>query len=400
MSSTKIFNDPVYGFIMIPQGLIIDLIDHPWFQRLRRIKQLGLSHFVYPGAVHTRFHHALGSYQLMTRALEILKFKGISITLEEFEAAQIAALLHDIGHGPFSHVLEHSLVSVDHETMTLVMLNKLNQEFQGKLDLAISIFKGDYPKKYLTQLVSSQLDVDRLDYLNRDSFYSGVKEGAIGYDRMLTMMDVVQNQLVFEEKVVLSVENYLAARRLMYWQVYMHKTSLAAEHMLELILKLSKGNKNILCPGNLEYFLKLDEHFDIYSDLDQLVFNYQLIDDSDVDTFLKFCTQSADQLISLLSKNLLSRRFFKIKIQSSPFEPSELQYYRQSCTKLFNIDSKISECIIQQNTLEFTAYEFGNTELKVRNKNQEIKSLSELINLEAYQTGELKYFIAIPDELV
>ncbi len=386
---------------MIPKGLIMELIDHPWFQRLRRIKQLGLSHFVYPGAVHTRFHHALGAFHLMTRSLEILKLKGLIISKEEFEAAQIAALLHDIGHGPFSHVLEHSLVPVDHEIMTLEIMKELNQQFDQKLSLAIAIFTGNYDKSYLCQLVSSQLDVDRMDYLNRDSFYSGVAEGTIGYDRMLTMMDVVDNQLVFEEKVALSVENYLAARRLMYWQVYMHKTSLAAEHMLEVLLKCCKQlPASKISDYGLNYFLHLPEGFQPEQDHDQLLSFYQNIDDSDIEVFLKTCVNFEDPMIVYLAKNLLSRKFFKIKIQSQAFNESELQAYRDACCRLFPISNKQSEWIISQNKLEFCAYEFGKTELKIRTKTNAIKNLSEIINLENYIRSENKYFIAIPREVL
>ncbi len=385
---------------MIPKGILMELIDHPWFQRLRRIKQLGLSHFVYPGAVHTRFHHALGAYHLMTRALEILKLKGLIISKEEIEAAQIASLLHDIGHGPFSHVLEHSLVPVDHEVMTLIIMKELNQEFDGRLSIAIEIFQGTYTKKYLHQLVSSQLDVDRMDYLNRDSFYSGVAEGTIGYDRMLTMMDVVDNQLVFEEKVALSVENYLAARRLMYWQVYMHKTSLSAEYMLELLLKCCKQYKanKIAAPG-LDYFLQLPKDFKLESDLNLLLAQFRNIDDSDIEMFLKACVEFDDYLISYLAVSLLTRKFFKIIMQTNPFEQEVLQFYRESCCKFFKINSAQSEMIVSENKLVFSAYEFGETELKIRTKSNEIKNLSQIINLENYIRNEVKYFITIPKEI-
>ncbi|MGB4818187.1 MAG: HD domain-containing protein, partial [Saprospiraceae bacterium] len=224
MSSIKIFNDPVYGFITVPRGIVLNLIEHPYFQRLQRIRQLGLSHYIYPGAVHSRFHHALGAYHLMTSTLHNLKLKGIPISTEEFQAAQIAILLHDIGHGPFSHVLEHTIVSVPHEEMTLRMMEELNLEFDGALDLAIKLFKNEYPRPFLQQLISSQLDMDRLDYLNRDSFFTGVAEGVIGYDRLILMMDVVDNQLVIEEKAIYSIEKFLTSRKIMYLQVYMHKT--------------------------------------------------------------------------------------------------------------------------------------------------------------------------------
>lgn len=400
MSNIKIFNDPIYGFIMIPKGILMELIDHSWFQRLRRIKQLGLSHFVYPGAVHTRFHHALGAYHLMTRSLEILKLKGHEISSEEFEAAQIAALLHDIGHGPFSHVLEHSLVPVAHEEMTLRIMRELNLQFHGKLNLAIEIFQDTHPKSYLCQLVSGQLDVDRMDYLNRDSFYSGVAEGTIGYDRMLTMMDVVDHQLVFEEKVALSVENYLAARRLMYWQVYMHKTSLAAEHMLEVLLKCCKQIKtNKIATSHLDYFLKLPESFQLKDDQQHLLSQFKYIDDSDIEMFFKSCIDSDDKFISYLASSLLTRKFFKVIVQTQPFDKTTLQSYRDSCCELFKINSLQAEWLVSENELVFSAYEFGKKELKIRTKSNAVKNLSEVINLENYIRDEVKYFITVPKEV-
>ncbi|HRJ36330.1 MAG TPA: HD domain-containing protein, partial [Flavobacteriales bacterium] len=237
----KIFNDPVYGFITLPNNLALDIIDHPWFQRLRRIRQLGMSHLVYPGALHTRFHHAMGAMHLMTQAIETLRSKGHSISEEEAEAVTIAILLHDIGHGPFSHALENTIVEeVHHEEISLLFMERLNQEFKGKLDLAIKIFNNTYKKKFLHQLVSSQLDMDRLDYLNRDSFFTGVSEGVVGSERIIKMLDVVKDHLVVEEKGIYSIEKFIIARRLMYWQVYLHKTVVAAELMLINILKRAK----------------------------------------------------------------------------------------------------------------------------------------------------------------
>jgi len=229
MASTKIFNDPVYGFVSIPYGIIFELVEHPYFQRLRRIKQLGLTHYVYPGALHTRFHHALGALHLMTQAVEVLRSKKVDISEEEAEAVMIAILLHDIGHGPFSHTLESTLINVHHENISTLFMEQLNEEFNGKLDLTIQIFEDQYEKKFLHQLVSGQLDMDRMDYLNRDSFFTGVHEGVIGYDRIIKMLNVVDGELVVEEKGIYSIEKFLIARRLMYWQVYLHKTVLSAE---------------------------------------------------------------------------------------------------------------------------------------------------------------------------
>lgn len=400
MSKIKIFNDPIYGFILIPEGLLTQLIDHPWFQRLRRIKQLGLSHYVYPGAVHTRFHHALGAYHLMTKSLEILKLKGNIISHEEYEAAQIAALLHDIGHGPFSHVLEHTLVPVDHEVMTLHMMQELNTQFDGKLSVAIEIFTGKHLKSFLCKLVAGQLDVDRMDYLNRDSFYTGVAEGTIGCERMLTMMDVDESDLVFEEKTVLSIENYLAARRLMYWQVYMHKTSLAAEHMVELLIKCCKQSGiPVTASSGLSYFLGLAGGFTDDTLSNQLLFHFNRIDDSDLEMLFKLCFNANDPWISYLAECLLNRKFFKTLISSKPFDKEELNYYQKTCSKYFKISSVLSESIISEKELIFTAYDFGENELKIRSQSNHIHKLSNIIKLDNYSSKESKFYITVPKEL-
>jgi HD superfamily phosphohydrolase len=278
----------VYGFIRIPTGIILEIIEHPYFQRLQRIRQLGLTHFVYPGAVHTRFHHALGAFHLMTTALNVLREKGVDITPEEYEASQLAILLHDIGHGPFSHVLEHTLVPIHHEAITLMIMEQLNLEFEGQLTLAITIFKGQYHKQFLHQLISSQLDVDRLDYLTRDSFYTGVAEGVIGYDRLLLMIDVVDQQLVIEEKAIYSIEKFLTSRKIMYWQVYMHKTCIAAEFMLQQFLTLmNKDNHYDGLSSGLKYFLSSNKHKQILDHRELLLQHFNQIDDIDIWFFLK-----------------------------------------------------------------------------------------------------------------
>ena len=259
MNKKKILNDPVYGFINIPYNIIFDLIEHPYFQRLRRIKQLGLTDYVYPGALHTRFHHALGALHLMTQTIDVLRSKGVDITEKEAKAVSIAILLHDIGHGPFSHVLENTLVNVHHEDLSLMFMKSLNEEFKGKLDLAIKIFTNKYSKKFLHQLVASQLDMDRLDYLTRDSFFTGVYEGVVGYDRIIKMLSVANGKLVVEEKGIYSIEKFLTSRRLMYWQVYLHKTVVAAEQMLVKVLSRAKllaaKGKEMEMSEHLKYFL-------------------------------------------------------------------------------------------------------------------------------------------------
>lgn len=382
---------------MIPKGLMLSLMDHAWFQRLRRIKQLGLSYYVYPGAVHSRFHHAVGVYHLMSQAIEILRQKGITITKDEAEASQIAALLHDAGHGPFSHVLENSLVPLEHEQLTLMIMESLNQELEGSLDLAIEVFKGHYPKKFLCELVAGQLDVDRMDYLNRDSFYSGVVEGTIGYHRLLTMMDVEDEHLVFEEKAGLSIENYLAARRLMYWQVYMHKTSLVAEQMLELLLaRCKKLGRHDFASPSLDYFISLNEGAMEKVDPNELLMNFQRIDDSDIEMFLKCCENSDDRLISYLAKGLLQRNFFKIKMQKHPFEQGMVTDLRSQCANYFQCSVAESEQMVQLIRMEFLGYEIGTSEIRIRTKEGKVYPASQCLNLEHLCKPEEKFYLSIP----
>ncbi|HRG67541.1 MAG: HD domain-containing protein [Saprospiraceae bacterium] len=396
----KIINDPIYGFIMVPKGILTDLMDHPWFQRLRRIKQLGLSHFVYPGAVHTRFQHALGAFHLITKSLEALKLKGYKITPEEMEAAQIAILLHDVGHGPFSHVLEHSLVPVDHENLTLLIMQDLNKEFNGALELAIQIFQKKYPKYFLSQLVSSQLDVDRMDYLNRDSFFTGVAEGTIGYDRILNMMGIDNERLVFEEKAVLSIESYLSARRLMYWQVYMHKTSLMAEHMLQVLLSLCKLEAEMvpLAPKGLHYFLYEKKQKGNLEDPASLLNAFKNIDDNDIEMLLKNCIHSADKLIAYLANCLLSRKFFKIIYNQSNFSNELITQYREQTETSLLISKTHSSKLVYENPLEFQAYNPFEDEIMIQTKSSGIIKLSEAITIDHFTKKELKYFLGIPKE--
>lgn len=396
----KIINDPIYGFIMVPKGILTDLMDHPWFQRLRRIKQLGLSHFVYPGAVHTRFQHALGAFHLITKSLEALKLKGYKITPEEMEAAQIAILLHDVGHGPFSHVLEHSLVPVDHENLTLLIMQDLNKEFNGALDLAIQIFQKKYPKYFLSQLVSSQLDVDRMDYLNRDSFFTGVAEGTIGYDRILNMMGIDNERLVFEEKAVLSIESYLSARRLMYWQVYMHKTSLMAEHMLQVLLSLCKLEAEMvpLAPKGLHYFLYEKKQKGNLEDPASLLNAFKNIDDNDIEMLLKNCIHSADKLIAYLANCLLSRKFFKIIYNQSNFSNELITQFREQTETSLLISKTHSSKLVYENPLEFQAYNPFEDEIMIQTKSSGIIKLSEAITIDHFTKKELKYFLGIPKE--
>jgi uncharacterized protein len=320
MSFRKIINDPVYGFITLDDPLIYEIISHPWYQRLRRIKQLALSHLVYPGAVHSRLHHSLGAYHLMTQALFELKAKGVEITIAEEQAARIAILLHDIGHGPFSHALEKIVIqSLDHEALSLLIMEKLNQEKNGQLEMAISIFKGIYPKKFLHQLISGQLDVDRMDYLARDSFFTGVSEGTIGYDRILKMLTVHNGELMVEEKGIYSIEEFLVSRRLMYWQVYLHKTVLCTEMTLVRILERARwlqehGDKQVVLHDTLSLFLfnQLEGHLKNHLDL------FCQLDDTDVISAIKAWSKHEDQVLAILCLSVLNRRLFKLRLQAEP----------------------------------------------------------------------------------
>jgi len=322
LNKNKIINDPVYGFMTVPSALMHDVIQHPYFQRLRRIRQLGLSEVVYPGATHTRFHHALGALNLMVRAIETLRTKGVQITDEEAEAAWLGILLHDVGHGPYSHTLEHTLIEgVSHEYISTLIMHRLNNEFGGKLELAIRIFKGDYPQKpFLSQLISGQLDMDRLDYLQRDSFYTGVSEGVVGGDRLINMLNVKDGNLVVEEKGIYSVEKFIVARRLMYWQVYLHKTAVAADELLIAILQRARHvASNIASLGSyhpLIHFLGKTisaEKFEKES-LDLFV----LLDDHDIMTAVKAWQFHEDRVLSTLSEAMLNRNLPKIVIQDKP----------------------------------------------------------------------------------
>jgi HD superfamily phosphohydrolase len=320
MQFRKIINDPVYGFITIDDPLIFEIISHPYYQRLRRIKQMALAYMVYPGAVHTRLHHSLGAYHLMTLALAELSSKGIDITEEEKTSAKIAILLHDIGHGPFSHALEHVLIEhMHHEELSLMLMKKLDKEFNGALKMAIDIFTHRYPKKFLHQLVSGQLDVDRMDYLTRDSFFTGVSEGVIGYDRIIKMLTVHEGELMVEEKAIYSIEKFLVARRLMYWQVYLHKTVLSAEMMLVRILERVKelwqrGDQSVLTNGPLTLFLtgsvsgNMEENMELFT----------LLDDTDVVASLKHWSGNEDTLLAFLCRSVLNRKLLKVKLQAEP----------------------------------------------------------------------------------
>ena len=326
----KIINDPVFGFLSIPNDLIYDVLSHPYVQRLNRIRQLGLSYLVYPGAMHSRFGHSLGAMHLMHEAIQSLRLKGVNITDEEATAAMIAILLHDIGHGPFSHVLEHTLVDgVTHEDISLLMMQRINQDLHGHLDTAIAIFKNEYPKHFLHQLISSQLDVDRMDYLCRDSFFTGVQEGRVASERLLKMLDVRNDRLVVQVKGIYSVEKFLVARRLMYWQVYLHKTSVAAEqHLIKILSRakeLARKGTELFCSPALRYFLYQPVTFDMFSPTSEALDQYALLDDNDVLSAIKAWISSEDKVLSALSRSFINRQLFRGELIEAPLTETEKQ---------------------------------------------------------------------------
>jgi uncharacterized protein len=342
LNKKKIINDPVYGFISINNDLLFDVIQHPYFQRLRHIKQLGLTDFVYPGALHTRFHHALGALHLMGKALDNLRAKGIEISHDEYEATQLAILLHDIGHGPFSHALEHTFFpSIKHESLSYLFIKDLNEHFENRLELTQQIFRDSYSRKFFHQLVSSQLDIDRLDYLTRDSFFTGVKEGSISADRIISMLTVVNDQLVVEEKGIYSVENFLQARRLMFWQVYLHKTSISAERILVNLMKrahyLLKAGEKLICTESLKLFLSQEftiEHFVSDKALRSL---YGELDDYDVWGAIKLWNHHPDFILSYLSTCLLQRNLFKISLSTDVIKKDQIERMRETICNKYNV---------------------------------------------------------------
>ena len=390
----KIINDPVHGFITIPDELIFDLIEHPFFQRLRRIKQLGLSHLVYPGANNTRFHHALGAMHLMLEAIDVLLSKNVDITDEEKLGAAIAILLHDIGHGPFSHTLEHSLLnSIHHEEVSLLFMQRLNKEFNGRLDLAIAIFSNTYSKPYLHQLVSGQLDMDRLDYLQRDSYFTGVTEGVVGSDRIIAMLNVSNNNLVIEEKGIYSIENFIGARRIMYWQVYMHKTVVSSEFMLTSILRrakhLYKEGIDLFASPSLKVFLKEDVTFDQFENDSTMLENFALIDDNDISTSVKVWQSADDKILAKLCKDLSSRHLFKTTISKESFTPELVQSVQKQISEKLAISVEDTSYFMRCEKLVNNAYDEKYKQINIKLRNGEIMDLakaSDNLNIAALAT--------------
>jgi len=385
---TKIINDPVYGFITIDHPLLIQIIEHPYYQRLRRIQQMAFANLVYPGAVHTRLHHSLGAYHLMRLALNELKNKGVAITPEEELGAKIAILLHDAGHGPFSHALENKLVvGIGHEELSIYIMKVLNKQFGGELDTAMGIFSNQYPKKFLHQLVSGQLDVDRMDYLTRDSFFTGVSEGVIGYDRIIKMLTVHGSELMVEEKAVYSIEKFLVSRRLMYWQVYLHKTVLSAEKMLGNIIERAKEllacGKEIHCASPvLELFLR-DTAF---ASVAELLHSFCLLDDIDVMGTIKNWMSHSDPILSLLSRSLIDRRLFKVKLQGEPFNPTLMGELSQSVMEGLKIAEKDLHYFVFTGKTENTTYDPSDERIQILFKDRIIRDISQVDNALIHQT--------------
>lgn len=386
MNKKKIINDPVYGFISIPGELMYDLIQHPYFQRLRYIKQLGLSDLVYPGAHHTRFHHALGAMHLMGRVLKTLQQKGIEISEAEAEAAQIAILLHDIGHGPFSHALEETLLKdVKHESISYLFMRELNMRFNGALDLALQFFRNSYPRKFFHQLVSSQLDIDRLDYLTRDSFFTGVMEGTIGVDRIVAMLNVHNDELVVEEKGIYSIENFLHARRLMYWQVYLHKTALSGERMLVNIIRraqyLQQAGEPLPASEALTILLKKDYSIEDFTGNKELLDLFGQLDDHDIWGAIKLWRNHSDTILSGLCNRLLQRELFQIVLSSSPIRKSEVEKVRQEIGQVYGILQKDTQYLYSYGTVSNEAYISGGKSINILTRHGEVIDIAHASDL-------------------
>jgi len=407
INKRKIFNDPVYGFISIRNDLIFDIIEHPYFQRLRRIKQLGLSHLVYPGALHTRFHHSLGAMHLMGRALSELKMKGNSINQEETTAAQIAMLLHDIGHGPYSHALEHSIVSkISHEEISLLFMQRLNEQMGGKLQLAIDIFQDKHPKHFLHRLVSGQFDMDRLDYLKRDSFFTGVSEGTINYERLLNMIQIKAGEPAIEYKGIYSVEKFITARRIMYWQVYLHKTVLVAEYMAIHLLQranwLALNGEKLFATPALQYFLENNITKKDFSSQADILDLFAQLDDFDIYTSMKVWINHPDHVLSHLSDALVNRHLFRIEMQNNPFEPEKIEAIESAVQEKYKLSTEeLRYFVFNDRTSNYT-YHPGTDKINILFKDGSMKDITEVsdqLNINMLSKPTTKYFLCYPKDI-
>ncbi|MBR7066508.1 MAG: HD domain-containing protein [Prevotella sp.] len=401
MSEGKIINDPVFGFIKVPGGILMDIVNHPLMQRLRHIKQVGLASVVYPGAQHTRFQHSLGAYHLMSEAVVTLTQKGIFIFDSEAEAVKAAILMHDIGHGPFSHVLEHTLVDgISHEDVSLLMMERINQEMGGGLNLALNIFKNEYPKRFLHQLISSQLDMDRLDYLRRDSFYTGVSEGNIGSARIIKMLNVVEDRLVVDSKGIYSIENYLTSRRLMYWQVYLHKTTVATEKMLvNLLLRakhLMQSGKNLFATPSLRYFLVHHVDAAFFSEHPEALNHYSRLDDTDIYCSIKEWVNDNDKVLSLLASNVVNRRPFKVEVHENPIDKERIAALESELMSKTGTNREEVKYLYQVSAIEKDMYDVNDDHITILYKDGQMKDIaeaSEILNVSLLSKKIRKYFL-------
>ena len=410
MNDFKVINDPVFGFIRVPRGLLLDIVKHPLFQRLSRIKQLGMASVVYPGAQHTRFQHSLGAFHLMSEAILSLQQKGIFIFDSEAEALKAAILMHDIGHGPFSHVLEHTLISgISHEEISIMMMEQINRQMQGKLNLAISIFKDQYPKRFLHQLISSQLDMDRLDYLRRDSFFSGVTEGNIGSARIIKMLNVVDDKLVVEQKGIYSIENYLTTRRLMYWQVYLHKTTVAYEKTLVNLLCrakfLARQGVEVFATPALRYFLYNDVTAEMFEHDEMALSNYELLDDNDIWASVKAWMSHEDRVLSILAHDLAERRIFRVEVSEQPFDDERVSSLQQQLADAYGVSFDDAAYLISINTIQKDMYNPNDDQIDILFKPtsddsdvvkpvvKDIANASELFNISLLSKKIRKYYL-------
>lgn len=406
INKLKILNDPIYGFITIPNPLVYDLIQHPYFQRLRRISQMGMSYLVYPGAHHTRFHHALGCMHIMQKAVEVLRFKGVTISGDEENALYVAILLHDIGHGPFSHAMEHSIVeNVNHESISLLFMDRLNQLFDGKLSLAIQIFKGDYHRKFMLQLISSQLDMDRMDYLKRDSFYTGVAEGNINSDRLIQMMTVVDDVLVMEEKGIYSIEKFLMARRLMYWQAYLHKTSLVAELILTKILKRAKEltQEGITLPASEPLLFFMRQKIELGDFSETVLDTFSQLDDYDIVSALKSWQHHDDFILSSLSKMIINRDLLKVRLSSEKFPKQEIEGLLERFAAQHQLAKEEAGYFVFKGKIKNQAYSKEAEPIHIYKKDRTIEDVVEVsdqLSLKALSKPVTKYYICFPKQLL
>jgi HD superfamily phosphohydrolase len=406
LNKKKIINDPVYGFITIKSDLLFDIISHPYFQRLRHIKQLGLTDLVYPGAQHTRFQHALGAMHLMGLALDNLRQKKVEISDAEYEGAQIAILLHDIGHGPLSHALEDSLMQgIKHESISYLFMSDLNEEFNGSLELALKIFRNSYNRKFFHQLVSSQLDIDRLDYLKRDCFFTGVQEGTIGVDRIISMLQVHKDQLVVEEKGIYSIENFLTARRLMYWQVYLHKTTVSSERMVVNIIRraqtLMQADEHIPASDALRLFLKQNFTIDNFKTNKKALLTFGSLDDSDIWGAIKCWQNNDDRILAMLSRMLLERKLFQIRLSSDPIKKQQVEKIRSVISRQYRTLRSETTFLFSYGSVSNEAYAEGQ-QINIINKRGELLDIaqaSDLPNIKAFSKIVKKNYLCWPKDV-